>query len=174
MTLRKVGFDNKRADRWTTPYLRLGRVVTGTSRLPAPFEPNPTLLRPPLPSQCPTESREGILPHLVNGKFRNSFNRTVFYYRTSLVPELSCVTRNVTSKFTALLTCRQNDFVMAGIERCFRLCLTKTCYALFQLIQYLPQHHMYHLLVNFSSPIIKMFVYSRLRDGVKITGVYRI
>ena len=37
----------------------------GTSQLPAPFEPNPTLLRPPLPSQCPTESTEGILPHPV-------------------------------------------------------------------------------------------------------------
>jgi len=55
-----------------------------------------------------------------NGKFKNSFNRIVFYCRTSLVPELSCGTRNVTSKFTALLTCRQNDFVLAGIERCFR------------------------------------------------------
>ena len=54
-----------RAARWTTPSLRLGRTVTGTSRLPAPFEPNPTLLWPPLPSQCPTESREGILPHPV-------------------------------------------------------------------------------------------------------------
>ena len=52
---------------WTTPSLRLGRVVTGTSWLPAPFESNATLLRPPLPSQCPTESREGILPHLVHG-----------------------------------------------------------------------------------------------------------
>ena len=83
-----------------------------------------------------------------NGKFKNSFNRTVFCCRTSLVPEISCGMRNVTSKFTALLTCRQNDFVMAGIERSFRLCLTKTCYALFQLIQFLP-HHMYHLLVNF-------------------------
>jgi len=56
-----------RAARWTTPSLRLGRVVTGTSRLPAPFEPNPTLLRPPLPSQCLTESRESILPHPVEG-----------------------------------------------------------------------------------------------------------
>ena len=37
----------------------------GTSRLPAPFEPNPTLQRSPLPSQCPTERREGILPHSV-------------------------------------------------------------------------------------------------------------
>jgi len=53
------------AARWTTPSLRLGRVVTGTSRLPAPFEHNPTLLRLPIPSQCPTESREGILPHAV-------------------------------------------------------------------------------------------------------------
>ena len=33
---------------------------------PAPFEPNPTLLRPPLPSQCPTESMEGILPQPVH------------------------------------------------------------------------------------------------------------
>jgi len=54
-----------RAARWTTPSLRLWSVVTGTSQLPAPFEPNPTLLWPPLPSQCPTESREGILPHPV-------------------------------------------------------------------------------------------------------------
>jgi len=52
-----------RAARWTTPSLWLQSVVTGTSQLPAPFEPNPTLLRPPLPSQCPTESTEGILPH---------------------------------------------------------------------------------------------------------------
>ena len=48
-----------RAARWTTPSLRLRSVVTRTSQLPAPFEPNPTLLRPPLPSQCPTESRGG-------------------------------------------------------------------------------------------------------------------
>jgi len=54
-----------RAARWTTPSLQLRSVVTGTSQLPAPFKPNPTLLRPPLPSQCPTESREGILPHPV-------------------------------------------------------------------------------------------------------------
>ena len=60
-----------RAARWTTPSLRLRSVVTGTSQLPAPFEPNPTLLRPPLPSQCPTESTEVILPH------------PVFYYVTS-------------------------------------------------------------------------------------------
>ena len=53
------------AAHWTTPSLRLRSVVTGTSQLPAPFEPNPTLLRPPLPSQCPTESTEGILPHPV-------------------------------------------------------------------------------------------------------------
>lgn len=50
-----------------------------------------------------------------NGTLKNRFNRTVFYCRTSLVPELSCGTRNVTSKFTALLTCRQYD-VMAGVE----------------------------------------------------------
>jgi len=37
----------------------------GTSQLPAPLKPNPTLLRPPLPSQCSTESREGIFPHPV-------------------------------------------------------------------------------------------------------------
>jgi len=37
----------------------------GTSQLPAPLQPNPTLLRPPLPSQCPAESTEGILPHPV-------------------------------------------------------------------------------------------------------------
>ena len=55
-----------RAARWTTPSLRLQSVVKGTSQLPAPFEPNPTLLRPPLPSQCPTESIEGILPHPVH------------------------------------------------------------------------------------------------------------
>jgi len=54
-----------RAARWTTPPLRLRSVVTGTSQIPAPFEQNPTLLRPPLPSQCPTESTEGILPHPV-------------------------------------------------------------------------------------------------------------
>jgi len=53
------------AARWTTLSLRLGRIITGTSQLPAPFETNPTFLRPPLPSQRPTESREGILPHLV-------------------------------------------------------------------------------------------------------------
>ena len=50
---------------WTTPSLRLRSVVTGTSQLPAPFKPNPTLLRLPLPSQCPTESTEDILPHPV-------------------------------------------------------------------------------------------------------------
>ena len=49
-----------RAARWTTPSLQLRSVVTGTSQLPAPFEPNPTLLRPPFLSQCPTESMEGI------------------------------------------------------------------------------------------------------------------
>jgi len=54
-----------RAACWTTPSLRLRSIVMGTSQLPAPFEPNPTLLRPPLPSQCPTESTEGILPHPV-------------------------------------------------------------------------------------------------------------
>jgi len=32
-----------RTARWTTPSLRLWSVVTGTSQLPAPFEPNPTL-----------------------------------------------------------------------------------------------------------------------------------
>jgi len=54
-----------RAARWTTPSLRLRSIVAGTSQLPAPFEPNPTLLRPPLLSQCPTESKEDILPHPV-------------------------------------------------------------------------------------------------------------
>jgi len=54
-----------RAARWTTPSLRLQSVVTGTSQLPAPFEPNSILLRPPLPSQCLTEIREDILPHPV-------------------------------------------------------------------------------------------------------------
>jgi len=45
--LRKSDFAKSRlrrqmcAARWTTPSLRLGRVVTGTSRLPAPFEPKP-------------------------------------------------------------------------------------------------------------------------------------
>ena len=53
------------AARWTTPSLRLRSVVTGTSQLPAPIEPNPTLLRPPLPSHCLTESTEDILPHSV-------------------------------------------------------------------------------------------------------------
>ena len=33
-----------RAAHWTTPSLRLQSVVTGTSQLPAPFEPNPTLV----------------------------------------------------------------------------------------------------------------------------------
>jgi len=54
-----------RAAHWTTPPLQLQCVVTGTSQLPAPFEPNPTLLWPPLPSQYPTESMEVILPHPV-------------------------------------------------------------------------------------------------------------
>jgi len=54
-----------RAARWTTPSLRLRSVVTGTSQRPALFEPNRTLLRPHLPSQCPSESREDILPHAV-------------------------------------------------------------------------------------------------------------
>ena len=54
-----------RTARWTTPSLRLRSVVAGTSQLPAPFEPNPTLLRPPFPSQCPAESTEDILPHPV-------------------------------------------------------------------------------------------------------------
>jgi len=53
------------AARWTTPSLGLRSVVTGTSQLPALFEPNPTLLRPPLPSQCPTEIRYVILPNSV-------------------------------------------------------------------------------------------------------------
>ena len=44
------------AARWTTPSLRRRSVVTGTSQLPALLEPNPTLLRPPFPSQFPTES----------------------------------------------------------------------------------------------------------------------
>ena len=53
-----------RAARSTTPSLRLRSVVTETSQLPAPFEPNRTLLRPPLPSQCPTESRRVFCPTL--------------------------------------------------------------------------------------------------------------
>jgi len=59
-----------RAARWTTPSLRLRSIVTGTSQLPAPFEPNPTLLRPPLPSQCPTESMVDILHHPVSSRNR--------------------------------------------------------------------------------------------------------
>ena len=54
-----------RAARWTTPSLRLRSAVTGTSQLPAPVEPNPTLLRPPLPSRWPTKIMEVILPHSV-------------------------------------------------------------------------------------------------------------
>ena len=54
-----------RAARWTTPSLRLRSILTGTSQLPAPFESNPTLLRPPLLSQRPTECMEGILSHPV-------------------------------------------------------------------------------------------------------------
>jgi len=54
-----------RAARWATPSLRLRSFVTGTFQLPAPFEPNPNLLRLPRPSQCPTEIVEGILPHPV-------------------------------------------------------------------------------------------------------------
>ena len=65
-----------RAARWTTPSLRLQSVVTGTSQLPAPFEPNPTLLRPPLLSQCPTQSMGDILPHSVFDT--NSLHRVVF------------------------------------------------------------------------------------------------
>ena len=61
------------AARWTTPSLRLRSVVTGTSQLPALFKPNPTLLRPPLPSQCPTEIMEGILPHPVEVAGGNVF-----------------------------------------------------------------------------------------------------
>ena len=64
---------------------------------------------------------------VTNGKFKNSLNRTAFHCRTNVVPELPCGTRNVTSQFKALLTSRQNEFVMAGIERCFRQSLTKTC-----------------------------------------------
>ena len=63
VTLRKVGFNGKCA-LLVGPHL-LYTFVTGTSQLPAPFKPNPTLLRPPLPSQCPTESMEDILPHPV-------------------------------------------------------------------------------------------------------------
>ena len=44
-------------------------VVTGTSRIPETFEANPTLLRLPLPSQWPTESREVVLPHPVLSHF---------------------------------------------------------------------------------------------------------
>ena len=66
-----------RAARWTTTSLRLRSVVTGTSQLSAPFEPNPTFLRPPLPSQCPTESREDILPHSVYGPQKKTVTPTV-------------------------------------------------------------------------------------------------
>ena len=59
------------AARWTTPSLRLRSVVTGTSQLPAPSEPNPNLLRPPLPLQCPTESMEVILRHPVQDNIIN-------------------------------------------------------------------------------------------------------
>ena len=62
-----------RAARWTTPSLRLRSVVTGTSQPPAPFEPNPTLLRHSIPSQCRTESTEGILPHPVQGATQRAF-----------------------------------------------------------------------------------------------------
>jgi len=76
-----------RAARWTTPSLRLQSVVTGTSQLPAPFEPNPTLLRPPLPSQCPTESREGILPHPVLTPSSDSLLKTQAVYSSeTLLP----------------------------------------------------------------------------------------
>ena len=53
-----------RAARWNTPSLRLRSVVTGTSQLPAPFEPNPILLQPPLPPQCPTEIGRVFCPTL--------------------------------------------------------------------------------------------------------------
>jgi hypothetical protein len=65
VTLRNVGFDGKCALLVGPRHLYDWRVVTGTSRLPAPFEPNPTIPRPSLPSQCPTESRDDILPHSV-------------------------------------------------------------------------------------------------------------
>jgi len=66
-----------RTARWTTPSLRLRSVATGTSQLPAPFKPNPTLLGPPLPSQCTTESTEGILPHPVYGEVNSVKNTTM-------------------------------------------------------------------------------------------------
>jgi hypothetical protein len=53
-----------RATLWITPYSRLGRVVTGTTRLPAPFKPKTTLLKPHHPSQFLTKSRGDISPHL--------------------------------------------------------------------------------------------------------------
>jgi len=61
-----------RAARWTTQSLRLRSVVTRTYQLPAPFELNPTLLRPPLPSQCPTESTEGIYIYLYSFSLHKS------------------------------------------------------------------------------------------------------
>jgi len=68
------------AARWTTPSLGLRSVATGTSQLPAPFEPNPTLLGPPLSSQCPTESTEGILPHSVHRTGVLLLSRECFLY----------------------------------------------------------------------------------------------
>ena len=49
-----------RAARWTTAECCDGKFPTTCT-----FEPNPTLLRPPFSSQCPTESTEDILPHPV-------------------------------------------------------------------------------------------------------------
>ena len=74
VTLRKVGFDGKCALLMDHTIFTTAECCNGNfptlddlcSQLPAPFEPNPTLLRPPLPSQCPTESREVILPHPVH------------------------------------------------------------------------------------------------------------
>ena len=65
VTAKSRFWQQMRAARWTTPSIRLRSVVTGTSQLPATFEPNPILLWPPLPSQCPTENTEGVLPHPV-------------------------------------------------------------------------------------------------------------
>ena len=114
------------AARWTTLSLRLGRVVTGTSWLPAPFESNATLLRPPLPSQCPTESREGILPHLVHGmNIYKQFTVKVFkwcadYLRTCVLKSNTC-TCNI-----FLLAVHYNFITFQGTEQINMLCSLKS------------------------------------------------
>jgi hypothetical protein len=56
----------KRAARSSTLCLRLKCFVRETSHLPAAMDAIPTPLRPPLASQCPIETREGVLPHPVH------------------------------------------------------------------------------------------------------------